>query len=122
MSASLACAVPDIKPKVPATWNDAEWLGDSGKLIQKSGKTPRRAQVRSRSNALNRLELLKKLAETRIIRTSAAANMDFGHRGTYQITVGIECVQKRSQLIGAGIWLNSFQCVFFYEEWRLLTY
>lgn len=48
-------------------------------------------------------------------KTPASANVDSGSGGTYQITVGIERAQK-TRLIGAGIWLNSPQCVFVYEK------
>jgi hypothetical protein len=41
-----------------------------------------------------------------IIGTSASANIDPGRGGTYQVTVGIERVQK-TRLVEAGIRLNS---------------
>jgi len=55
------------------------------------------------------------MSGNQIVRTPAAANIDPGCGGTYQITVAIERTQK-ARLIGAGIWLNSFQCIFVYEE------
>jgi hypothetical protein len=60
-------------------------------------------------------QLLLKIGRNQIIRTSASANIDPGCGGTYQIAVGIEGAQK-ARLIGAGIWLNSPQCIFVYEK------
>jgi hypothetical protein len=59
--------------------------------------------------------IVSKISGNQIIRTSASANINLGRGGTYQITVGIERVQK-ARFIGAGIWLNSPQCVFVYKK------
>ena len=56
-----------------------------------------------------------KISGNQIVRPSAAANIDPGRGGTYQITVAIERVQK-TRLIGAGIRLNSPQCIFLDKE------
>ena len=56
-----------------------------------------------------------KIGGDQVVRTPASANVDPGSGGTYQITVGIERVQK-TRLIAAGIWLNSLQRVFVYEK------
>jgi hypothetical protein len=67
-----------------------------------------------RCDALSRRNCLK-ICGNQIIRTSASADIELGCRSTYQITVGIECVQK-ARLIGAGIWLNSPQSIFVYKK------
>jgi hypothetical protein len=56
-----------------------------------------------------------KMRGNEIIRTSASADIDPRSSSTYQITVGIEHIQK-ARLIGPGIRLDSFQCVFVYEK------
>jgi hypothetical protein len=55
------------------------------------------------------------ISGVQIIRTPASANIDFGSGGTYQITVGIERVQK-TRLIWPGTWLNLRQCVLVYKK------
>jgi hypothetical protein len=59
--------------------------------------------------------LFLKIGGNQIIRAPASANIEFGCSGTNQITVGIKHFQK-ARLIGAGVWLNSPQCIFAYEE------
>jgi hypothetical protein len=59
--------------------------------------------------------IAQKFCGNQIIRTSASADIELGCGGTYQITVGTECVQK-ARLIGAGIWLNSPQSIFVYKK------
>src|ERR1700692_140473 len=59
--------------------------------------------------------IVSKISFNQIIRTSASANIYLGCGGTYQITVGIECVQK-ARFVGTGIRLNSPQCIFVYEK------
>jgi hypothetical protein len=49
--------------------------------------------------------IVSKISGNQIIRTSASANINLGRGGTYQITVGIERVQK-ARFIGAGIWFG----------------
>jgi hypothetical protein len=49
--------------------------------------------------------IVSKTSGDQIIGTSASTNIDPGCGGTYQITVGIEHVQK-ARLVEAGIWLN----------------
>jgi hypothetical protein len=61
------------------------------------------------------LAIVSKICGNQIIRTSASANIELSRGGTYQITVGIERVQK-ARLIGAGIWLNSPQSIFAYKK------
>jgi hypothetical protein len=56
-----------------------------------------------------------KISGNQIVRTPASANIDLGSGGTYQITIGIERVQKPRR-IEAGVWLNSPQCIFVYEK------
>ena len=56
-----------------------------------------------------------KMSGNQIVRTSAAADVDLRCGGTYQITVGIERIQK-TRLVGVGIRLDSSQCVFGYEK------
>jgi hypothetical protein len=58
---------------------------------------------------------VSKIGGDQVVRTSASANVNPGSGGTYQITVGIERVQK-TRLVGARIWLNSPQCFFVYEK------
>ena len=58
---------------------------------------------------------VSKIGGDQVVRTPASANVDPGSGGTYQITVGIERVQK-TQLIGASMRLNSPQCVFIYKK------
>ena len=50
-----------------------------------------------------------------VVRTPASANINLGSRGAYQVTVGIERVQKTG-LVGAGIWLDVPQRGLVYEE------
>jgi len=64
---------------------------------------------------LHQQVFVSKIGGDQIIGTPASANVHPGSRGTYQITVGIERVQK-TQLIEASIWLNSPQCAFIYEK------
>jgi len=59
--------------------------------------------------------IVSKISGDQIIGTSASADIELGCGGTYQITVGIERVQK-ARLIGAGIWLNSLQRIFVYKK------
>src|ERR1700692_4575928 len=54
---------------------------------------------------------VSEISRNQIIRTSASAKIDLGCGGTYQITVGIESVQK-TRFIRAGIGLNSPQLTF----------
>jgi hypothetical protein len=61
---------------------------------------------------------VSKIGGDQVVRTPASANINLRSRGAYQVTVGIERVQK-TRLIAAGIWLNAPQCVFVYEEGRL---
>src|ERR1700694_2042668 len=61
------------------------------------------------------LAIVSKICGNQIIRTSASANIELSCGGTYQITVGIERVQK-ARLIGAGIWLKSPQSIFAYKK------
>jgi len=56
-----------------------------------------------------------KMSGTQIIRAPAAADIDPRRGGTYQVTVGIERIQKAG-LIVAGIRLDSRQCVFVDEK------
>ena len=56
-----------------------------------------------------------KIRGDQIVRTSASANIHPCGSGTDQVTVAIERIQK-PRLIGAGIRLNSPQCIFRYEE------
>ena len=58
---------------------------------------------------------VSKISSDKIVGTPASANADPGSGGTYQVTVGIERVEK-TRLIGASNWLNAPQCIFFYEE------
>jgi len=58
---------------------------------------------------------VSKIGGNQIIRTSASANIDSGGSRTYQITIGIKRIQKPRR-IGAGIWLNSPQCILVYEK------
>jgi len=64
-------------------------------------------------NLLSRF--VSEIGGNQIIRTSASANIDPGGSGAYQITVGIERIQK-ARLIGARIRLNSLQGIFVYEK------
>jgi hypothetical protein len=59
--------------------------------------------------------MVSKISGNQIIGTSTSANVDLGLGGAYQITVGIERVQK-TRLVEAGIRLNSRQCIFIYEK------
>jgi hypothetical protein len=59
--------------------------------------------------------MVSKISRNQVIRTSASANIGSGRGGTYQITIGIERVQKTGR-IGASIWLYSRQCFFVYEK------
>jgi hypothetical protein len=61
------------------------------------------------------LAIVSKICGNQVIRTSASANIELSCGGTYQITVGIERVQK-ARLIGAGIWLKSPQSIFAYKK------
>jgi hypothetical protein len=65
-------------------------------------------------DAISRREC-SKIGGDQIVRTSASAHIKPGRGGTYQITVGIECVQK-ARLIGSGIRLNSPQSIFIDEK------
>ena len=56
-----------------------------------------------------------KIRGNQIVGTSASANIDLGGSGTDQIAIAIERVEE-PQLIGAGIRLNSPQCIFRYEK------
>jgi hypothetical protein len=68
------------------------------------------------SNGAARLRVLvSKIGGDQVVGTPASANVDPGGGGTYQITVGIERVQK-TRLIGASMRLNSPQCVFIYKK------
>jgi hypothetical protein len=58
---------------------------------------------------------VSKIFGNQIVRASAAADIDPGRGGAYQITVGVERVQK-ARLIATGIGLNPHQCVFIDEE------
>jgi hypothetical protein len=58
---------------------------------------------------------VSKISGDQVVRTSASANVNPGSGGTYQITVGIERVEK-TRLVGVRIRLNSLQRVFVYEE------
>jgi hypothetical protein len=58
---------------------------------------------------------VSKISGDQVVRTSASANVNPSSGGTYQISVGVERVQK-ARLIGASIWLNSLQRVFIYEK------
>jgi hypothetical protein len=59
--------------------------------------------------------IILKICSNQIIRASASANIEPGCRGTYQITVGIECDQK-ARLIGGCIRFNSHQCLLIDEK------
>jgi hypothetical protein len=59
--------------------------------------------------------IVSKISGNQIVRTSTSANIELGCGGTYQITIGIERVQK-TRLIGTGLWLNSPQCIFVYKK------
>lgn len=56
-----------------------------------------------------------KMRGKQIIGTSASADIDLRRGGTYQITVGIERIQK-ARLIGASVWLELPQCIFVNEK------
>ena len=58
---------------------------------------------------------VSKIICDQVIRTPASANIHLGSSGAYQVTVGIERVQK-ARLIEAGIWLNTPQRGFVDEE------
>ena len=51
--------------------------------------------------------IVSKTSGDQIIGASASSHIDPGCGGTYQITVGIEGLQK-TRLVEAGIWLNPF--------------
>ena len=52
-----------------------------------------------------------------VVRTPASANINLGGSSAYQVTVGIERVQKTG-LVGASIWLDVPQRGLVYEEGR----
>jgi hypothetical protein len=74
--------------------------------MNRNAGRPLRSAVRPRCSEICRHQ---------IVRTPAAANIDPGCGGTYQVTVAIECVQK-TRLIGMGVWLNTPQRIFLYEK------
>ena len=59
--------------------------------------------------------VVSKICGGQIVGASAPTDVNLRSRRTYHITVAIERVQK-TELVGAGIWLNSPQCVLVYEE------
>ena len=59
--------------------------------------------------------LFSKICGDQIVRTPAATDINLRSRSAYHITIAIERVQK-AQLVAAGIWLNSPQCVFLNKE------
>lgn len=67
------------------------------------------------SQGILRPSVTVKVSGNQIIGTSGSANIDLRCGGTYQITIGIERIQK-SRFIGADIWLYFSQCAFVYEE------
>lgn len=71
--------------------------------------------VQFRPDLGERPSIVSEVCGNQIVGTSAAADIDLRCGGTYQITIAIERTQK-ARLIGAGIWLNSSQCVFVYEK------
>ena len=60
---------------------------------------------------------VSKIAGDQVVGTPAPANVEPGSGGTYQVTVGIESVEK-TRFIGTSIWLNAPQCVFVYKKRR----
>ena len=87
-------------------------------VIESSGTALLRHSSNRFANSGSRLHqqiFVSKIRGDQIIRPPASANVDLGSGGTYQITVGIERVQK-TRLIRASIWLNSLQRVFVYEK------
>ena len=70
---------------------------------------------RPRRSGNHQQAFVSKISGDQVVRTSASANVNPGSGGTYQITVGIERVQK-ARLIGAGIRLNSPQGLFIYKK------
>jgi hypothetical protein len=79
-------------------------------LLASNGSSASRSQFFAFS-----ARIVSKIGGNQIIRAPASANIEFGCSGTYQITVGIKHFQK-ARLIGAGVWLNSPQCIFAYKE------
>jgi hypothetical protein len=63
----------------------------------------------------HRRAFVSKISGDQIIRSPAAANVNPGSSGTYQITIGIERVQK-TRLIRTGIRLDPPQRAFVYEK------
>jgi hypothetical protein len=59
-----------------------------------------------------------KIGGNQVIRTPASADIDLGCGSTYQVTIGIERVQK-TPFVAQRIWLNSRQCIFIYVKRRL---
>jgi hypothetical protein len=58
---------------------------------------------------------VSKICGDQIVRSPAAPNILPGRGGTYQVTVGIERVQK-ARFVGMGARLDALQCPFFYEK------
>ena len=60
-------------------------------------------------------KIVSKISGDQIVRASAAADVHLGSGGTYQVTIGIERVQK-TRLIVTSDWLNSLERIFVYEK------
>ena len=69
----------------------------------------------NRATYLNRRQSISEISGNQIVRASASADIDLGCSSTYQITVGVERVQK-ARFIGAGIRLNASQCILVYKK------
>jgi hypothetical protein len=95
-------------PMQPTTSNEAMGWSDMG---QGAYRIRRKAWDRR----IIRSYYASKISGDQIVRSPASANIDLGSGGTYQITVGIESVQK-ARFIRTSIWLNAPQCAFVYEK------
>ena len=60
---------------------------------------------------------VSEIAGDQVVRAPASANVEPGSGGTYQITVGVERVEK-TRFVGLSIWLDALQCVFVYKKRR----
>ena len=73
------------------------------------------ARSATSSRGIRSKVFVSKICGDQIVGTPAATDVNLRSSRAYHITVAIERIQE-TRLVGAGIWLNSPQCAFVYEE------